>query len=142
MNSNAATGKILIGKLEHGSDLLESLTSICMHEGITMGRVEAIGAVQKANIGYYNQQTREYKYQEFVENMEILVLVGNISLKDSKPMVHAHITLGRGDFTSIGGHLSPGTIVFACEYVITELRGRSLERGYDETTGLPLWVED
>jgi len=32
-----------------------------------------------------------------------------------------------------------GTIVFACEFIIEAFDGPPLERGFDETTGLPLW---
>ena len=44
-----------IGKLQHGADLFEELTQICKEKDIRLGRVEAIGAVQKAVIGYYHQ---------------------------------------------------------------------------------------
>lgn len=132
-------GKRLIGKLAHGSDLLEALTAICVEQGIQLGRLEALGAVQKARIGFYNQQTREYEFLELDQELEILKVVGNVSLKDGKTMVHAHITLGDNEGKAYGGHLAPGTVVFACEYVIQELVGEPLERGFDEETGLPLW---
>ncbi len=47
--------KMFMGKLTHGSDLLEEITKICVEHDICLGRVEAIGAVQKARLGYYNQ---------------------------------------------------------------------------------------
>jgi hypothetical protein len=132
--------KQLIGRLNHGADLLKELTDICEQEGIQLGRLEALGAVQKACIGFYNQQTREYEYQTIERTLEILNVVGNVSIRDKKPIVHAHITLGDCDGKAFGGHLAPGTIVFACEYVIEILDGKALERGLDEETGLPLWT--
>ena len=38
-----------------------------------------------------------------------------------------------------GGHLAPGTIVFACELIIEAFDGQELNRGMDRETGLPLW---
>ena len=38
-----------------------------------------------------------------------------------------------------GGHLAPGTTVFAAEYVIQAFDGPEFCRGFDEVTGLPLW---
>ena len=35
--------------------------------------------------------------------------------------------------------MAPGTVIFACEFVIQELTGEAFERGLDEQTGLPLW---
>jgi hypothetical protein len=132
-------GAVFMGRLPHGSDLLEELTTICRDQGFSCGRIEAIGAVQKASIGYYDQSSRTYEYMQFDEALEILKLCGNISIKDGEPMVHAHITLGDKEGRAFGGHLGPGTIVFACECLIEAFEGPAFERAYDEETGLPLW---
>ena len=133
------SGRRIMGKLDHGADLLESLTSVCGDNGIRLGRVEAIGAMQNAVTGFYNQESREYEYQEIDKPVELLALVGNVSLKDGEPIVHAHVTLSDSDGNAIGGHLGPGTIVFACDFMIEEFHGEDLSRGMDEETGLPLW---
>ncbi len=129
----------LIGRLGHGTDLLDELTKLCSENGIAFGRVEAIGAVQKARIGFYNQSKREYEFITLDEPLEVLSLAGNVSLRNGKPMIHAHIALGDSDAKAYGGHLAPGTVVFACEYVIQRIKGDAYERGFDEETGLPLW---
>jgi predicted DNA-binding protein with PD1-like motif len=132
--------EIVMGKLRHGADLLEELTELCKNRGIKLGRVEAIGAVQKACVGYYRQRKREYEFLTFDRPLEILNLTGNISIKDGAPIVHAHITLADHSGAAYGGHLAPGTIVFACEYLIEVYDGPVFERGFDEETGLPLWT--
>lgn len=129
----------LIGRLDCGSDLLEGLTAICKENNVTLGKVSAIGAVQKARIGYYHQDTREYEFKDLDQHLEILCAIGNISLKDGEPIIHAHITLSDQEGKAFGGHLAPGTTVFACEYIIEIMDGAKLERGFDEETGLPLW---
>ncbi|MHC4252147.1 MAG: PPC domain-containing DNA-binding protein, partial [Planctomycetota bacterium] len=108
----------IMGRLGHGKDLLEELTAVAAAEGVTLGRVEALGAVKRARVGFYNQEEREYEFHELDEPLEIASLIGNISLKDGKPMVHAHVTLSDREGKAYGGHLAPGTIVFACEFVI------------------------
>ena len=132
--------EIVMGKLRHGADLLEELTELCANRGIKLGRVEAIGAVQKACIGYYHQKKREYEFLTFDRTLEILNLTGNISIKDGSPIVHAHITLSDHSGAAYGGHLAPGTIVFACECIIEAYDGPVFEREFDEETGLPLWT--
>ena len=133
--------RIVMGKLAHGSDLIGSLNDICRSEGIELGRVEALGAVQNARLGYYNQETQTYEFHDCEHAMEIASLTGNISLKDGQAFVHAHVTLTDHEGKAIGGHLAPGTTVFACEYVIHAFEGPALERGHDEITGLPLWSD-
>ena len=128
-----------MGKLTYGADLLEELTEVCRKEKVQLGRVEALGAVSRARLGFYNQQTREYQFFELDQPLEITKLVGNVSLKDGKPMVHAHVTLADEAGKAFGGHLAPGTIVFACEFILQAFEGPTFERGFDEQTGLPLW---
>ena len=130
---------VIIGKLSHGCDLLEELTSICVQKNISLGKIEAIGAVQKSCVGFYNQTSREYHFLNFDKPAEILNLTGNISIKDKKPFVHAHIIMADEAGNAFGGHLAPGTIAFACEFVIHSYSGTELIRGMDDETGLPLW---
>ena len=131
--------KMFMGKLEFGADLLEEITRICVDRDIHLGWVEALGAVKKARLGYYNQKEREYHFYELDQMLEITNLVGNDSIKDGVPIVHAHVTFSDKDGHAYGGHLAPGTIVFACEVVIQVLDGPKFERGLDQETGLPLW---
>ena len=128
-----------MGKLSHGCDLLCELNSVCTENHIRLGQVQAVGAVQKAAVFYYDQQSRRYEMVHIDKNLEITSLLGNISIKDGKPFVHAHITLSDNDGNAFGGHLAEGTVVFACEFVITSCSGPDYIRGYDDQTGLHLW---
>lgn len=132
-------GTSFMGRLVHGADLLEELQNFCRSHNIRSGRISAIGAVQKARLGYYNQQARRYHFNEIDRPLEIIGLSGNISLRDGEPMVHAHLTLADEKGRAFGGHLAPGNIVFACEFIIDDFGGENFQRSLDETTGLPLW---
>jgi predicted DNA-binding protein with PD1-like motif len=131
--------EVLIGKLSHGADLLEEITDICRKKNIQLGRIEALGAVQRARLGFYNQKTHEYQFIVVDQPLEITKLVGNVSIKDGHPFVHAHITLADKTGNAYGGHLAPGTLVFACEFILEVFDGPIFERDFDEVTGLPLW---
>jgi uncharacterized protein len=133
------SGEIVMGKLGYGCDLLEELTHVVTERGVKLGRIEAMGAVQKARIGFYNQQTRTYQYNSFDHPLEITKLVGNISLKDGNPFIHAHVTLSDDSGKSVGGHLASGTVVFACEFLLEAFDGPAFNRCFDEETGLALW---
>ena len=128
-----------MGKLSYESDILEEFAKICKENNIHFGRVEAIGVVKKANLGFYNQKNREYEFITIDKPLEITNLIGNISIKDGSPMVHAHITLSDEKGYAHGGHLDAGTIVFACEFIIKSFNEKPFERGFDQETGLPLW---
>ena len=132
-------GRRWIGRLPHGVDLLDALTEVCRRRGVRLGRIEAIGAVQRARMSFYDQTKQKYVEHSWAQPMEILLLVGNVSMKDGRPFVHAHLTLADARGRAFGGHLAQGTIVFACEFILEEFRGASLARQPDTETGLSLW---
>ena len=132
--------RVFIGRFDCGDDLLEDLMAFCKKERIKLGVFNVIGAVKKAKLGYYNQNEKKYTgCTELNKKLEIASCMGNISLKDNDIMVHAHIVLADFDGKAYGGHLMPGTEVFAAEFFIEELTGGELKRGKDKVTGLPLW---
>jgi predicted DNA-binding protein with PD1-like motif len=49
-------GRMIMGKLSKGVDLLEELTAICRSEQVRCGRIEALGAVVGARLGFYDQR--------------------------------------------------------------------------------------
>ncbi len=131
--------RTFVGRIPHGSDLLNSLTDFVKEKGIKLGRLQMIGAVQRAVAGFYDSEAEKYENFVFEKPMEVLSLTGNVSLKDGQPFIHAHITLGDEKGQSFGGHLMEGTTVFAAEFIIQEFEGEDLERKFDKTTGLALW---
>ncbi|MGA9756219.1 MAG: PPC domain-containing DNA-binding protein [Desulfobaccales bacterium] len=140
MNITVTPGRKIIGRLAKGEDLLAALEKVAREHGITLGEVQAIGAVSQARVGYYKQAERKYYFLDLTRPLEILCLTGNISLKDGNPMVHAHVTLSDGDGRAFGGHLAEGTLVFACEFAIQEYQSATaLVRQMDDPTGLFLW---
>jgi hypothetical protein len=130
----------LVGRLVRGDDLLEELTGICGENAVGAGRIEGLGAVERARLAFFDQAVREYRFFELDEPLEITKLVGNVSLRDAVPFVHAHVTLADASGRAYGGHLAPGTVVFAFEFVIERFGGIELIREHDETTGLALWA--
>jgi len=133
------SGRIFLGRLDHGADLLTELYRLCESQSIQMGTLQVIGAVQKACVGFYAQGKKLYQQITLPNPAEIACCIGNISSKDEKIFIHAHLTLADEQGKAWGGHLMPGTIVFAAEFQIQELQGKILPRSEDTVTGLTLW---
>lgn len=128
-----------MGRLPQGKDIITVIESFCKENSVQTAAFSLIGAVSAATLGAYDQ--KQLVYVTFKENaaFEILSCSGNISLKEGRPFVHAHIVLGDEQGKVIGGHLFSETLVFAGEIEIRELTGPPLERTYDPTSGLALW---
>jgi predicted DNA-binding protein with PD1-like motif len=138
--------KVIMGKFSYESDISEELQKICIENNIRTGAINGVGAVKKAVIGYFDQAAKKYinielKDESGSTELEIISLIGNISIRDGKPFVHAHITLSDRSGKAYGGHLMPGTLAFAFEYVIQVLNGPDLVREFDDITTLHLWKD-
>lgn len=131
--------QVFIGSLERGSDVLDGVTAFCKENQIALGRIVGLGAVQRANIGYFDQSEKSYRFIALDRPMEITSLVGNVSLKDGEPFIHAHVTLGDEEGRCFGGHLGEGNIVWAFEFTLEEFTGAVFQRVYDPETKLSLW---
>jgi len=97
-------------RLISGENVLEKLSEFCEKEKINSGSLSGIGALSKAEIGHFSVEKKEYETKTFEEELEVLAFEGNISLKEGKPFVHAHVTLGKKDFSLVGGHFVSGIV--------------------------------
>lgn len=135
--------RVVMRRLAAGKDLLEELNKLVASEGIELGALSGIGALKKAAVGIFDAEKREYIANEFDEEMEICALTGNVSLKDRKPFVHAHLSLSNREGHAFGGHVLPGCEIFVAEVILWEFEGAKLERfPRDDCSGLALWAAE
>jgi predicted DNA-binding protein with PD1-like motif len=135
----AKAGRAFAGRLATGSDLVEEIERFCLEREITAAQVTVIGAVRRARYAYYEQGDHRYRELESDSHHEIVGFVGNVSLRDDKPFLHAHASFADADGGTVGGHLLRGIEIFAAEVMIRELGDVALIRLPDEETGLALW---
>lgn len=135
----AKAGRAFVGRLETGSDLVREIERFCLEQNVLAAQVTVIGAVRRARYAYYEQDDHRYNELESTTHHEIVGFVGNVSLRDDRPFLHAHATFADADGATVGGHLLPGIEVFAAEVMIRELGGVTLVRQPDAETGLALW---
>jgi len=63
--------------------------------------------------------------------------LGNVTVRDGEPAVHAHVVVGKQDGTAHGGHLIEGHVRPTLEVIVVE-SPRHLHRRYDPESGLAL----
>lgn len=130
--------KVFIGRLRRGSDVLRELTRIVEENGIKSGAVILVGALDRVNVGYFDEESRSY--DSFIGEgfYELVSGVGNISWRGEKPVVHIHIAASSHDGDVKMGHLLEGTITsLTVEYVIFAF-DFVVRRKFDEESGLAL----
>ncbi|MFX1309063.1 MAG: PPC domain-containing DNA-binding protein [Promethearchaeota archaeon] len=112
MKSNEVNIKrVIIGKIEPNEDLISSIIDLVKKYDIISGIINCIGALKKFTIGFFDINSKNYKMETFDEYVELISCIGNVSYKDNEPLIHLHVTLGRNDYSVIGGHLSQPSII-------------------------------
>jgi predicted DNA-binding protein with PD1-like motif len=98
-------GKAAFVRLERGLDLLSELNEAAATLAIQAGAVQIIGAVEQLAVAYYWQDAKEFAPHHYSGPCEIASGVGNVSLKNGRPVVHIHVTGSGANGKAVGGHL-------------------------------------
>lgn len=122
---------------DKGDDPIDVLTHFAATEHLTGSSFTAIGAFRRATLGYFDRERRDYTRHEVAQQCEVLSLIGDVALADGLPSVHAHVVLGRDDFTAVGGHLLSAEVWPTLELVLDESPAH-LRKVPDPETGLAL----
>jgi len=144
MDYREVTGeREFVVRLGHGEDWRSELETLADDESIDAAWFVGMGAVQDADVWFYDQDDREYRSVTFDEPLEVAACVGNISLLpgsdgDPERFAHTHAVLSRPSGQAVAGHLDAAT-VFAGEVYVRTFEG-TLTRTPDERTGLDLWL--
>ena len=132
-----ATASEFVCRLANGADWRGEIESLADEEEIDAGFFFGLGAVQDAEVMFYDQSRQEYDAVAFDEPLEVAACVGNVSWLDGERFAHTHAVLSRPDGTALAGHLDAGT-VFAGEVYVREF-DTELQREHDDVTDLDLW---
>jgi uncharacterized protein len=124
-------------RLEAGEEAISTLIDHLADDPDRFGFLSAAGGVRRVKLGYWDAATKAYQHREFEEQLEVLVLQGNISLKDGRPFPHLHAVFGRRDFSTIGGHVVEAEVYPTLEVWLRTERAR-IERRKDPESGLDL----
>ena len=127
-------------RFDKGEKLMESLAAFMGQEKIVACSFSGIGTAADVELGYYNQHIKDYRKKRYLEDLEIVQITGNGALfTDGKPMVHAHATFSRTDFTSFSGHVFEILVQATCEIFLIAMEGE-LKRANSPDWNLNLLV--
>ncbi len=127
-----------LGRFETGRDWRTQLEELAAAADAEAAWFTAMGAVQDAELWYYDQEEKEYTPITVETPHEVAACVGNVSWLDGDRFAHTHAVLSGPDGGTIAGHLESGT-TFAGE-VHMRVFDTELVRSYDEPTELDLWL--
>lgn len=126
---------IFVGEM--GDDALQALQQFCERERIESAAISGIGGFHNAELGYYDMEAKRYEPIVVQEQVEVLSLLGNVTVYQGKPKVHVHCIVGHRDGRTTGGHLLGGIVRPTLELAIDEWPS-AIARGDRPEIGIPL----
>lgn len=127
VNANGLT--LWIAVLDPGDEAQAALTGFAEAMKIESASFVAVGAFERATVGYFEWDKKEYKPIEIAQQVEVLSFIGDI-VRDEKnaPSLHAHTVLGLSDGSTRGGHFLKGIVRPTLEVTFTQTPAHLLRR--------------
>ncbi|MEI9428277.1 PPC domain-containing DNA-binding protein [Mesorhizobium sp. Cs1299R1N3] len=127
---NEANGqRTFVVVLDPGEEAFAALTSFAVEQTIGSASLTAIGAFQRATVGWFDLEAKRYRKIPVDEQCEVLSAIGDVATgDDGKPSLHVHAVLGLSDGTTRGGHLLEGTVRPTLEVTVVEAPGHLRRR--------------
>lgn len=123
--------------LETGDEAIECLLKFSRAQQLSAAHLTAIGAFQRAVLGYFDWETKDYRRNVVDHQVEVVSLIGDVALDAGEPKLHIHAVLGEPDGRALGGHLIEGLVRPTLEVILTETPAH-LRRYHDDASGLNL----
>jgi predicted DNA-binding protein with PD1-like motif len=138
INSNPKTFVVVF---ETGDEVPAGLKKFAQDHKLDASHFSGIGAFSDITLGFFNLATRDYNHTQLKEQVEVLSLLGNVTLEEEETKIHAHVVVGKADGTAHGGHLIQAHVRPTLELVVEE-SPEHLRRKFNTHLGLALITTD
>ena len=118
-------------------EAMKALGAFAVEHRLSASHFTAIGAFSRVVVAYFDWASKRYQNISIDEQVEVLSFVGDITIENDAPKVHAHVVVGKADATAHGGHLVEGHVRPTLEIVVTETPAH-LRRRFDAESGIAL----
>jgi predicted DNA-binding protein with PD1-like motif len=135
---NAAAGARSFALVfDTGDEVLAGLREFADSRNLAAAHFSAIGAFQDVILGWFDWDRRDYQRIPLREQVEVLSLLGDVTLNDNKRTVHAHVVVGTSSAQARGGHLLEAHVRPTLELFLQEDPSH-LRRTFDPQAQIPL----
>ncbi len=109
-----------VAVLDPGEEAFAVLSEFASEQELTAAQVTAVGAFERATVGWFDRSARKYQPISVDEQCEVLSLLGDVAMAADGPQLHLHAVLGLSDGSTRGGHLLSGQVWPTLEVIIRE----------------------
>jgi uncharacterized protein len=120
-----------------GDEALSGLHEFADKYDVTSAHFTAIGALNRAMLGWFDPQRKMYKKIPVNGQHEVIAMSGDIALYEGKPLVHTHMVVGSPDGTTRAGHVLDAYVSPTLEVMVT-VDPVAMKKRFDPATDLTL----
>ncbi len=122
---------------DRGTDAVAAIETWAERRSVRAARVSAIGGFERAVLGWFDWDAKDYRRIQIGEQCEVVALLGDIAVSGDSVKLHVHAVVGLEDGTAKAGHLLEGIVRPTLEVMVVESPAH-LVRRHDSVTGLAL----
>jgi uncharacterized protein len=120
-----------------GDEAFSGLLEFAEKYQVTSAHFTAIGAVNRATLGWFDPQRKMYKKIPVNGQHEVIGMSGDIALYQGKQVVHTHMVVGNPDGTTRAGHALAAYASPTLEVMVT-VDPITMQKRFDPATDLTL----
>ena len=121
-----------------GDEVVSTLLAFAKENSIKTAQIAGLGGFREVTLGYFDIPNKKYIPNELREQVEVMSLIGNLSQSpEGESKLHAHVVIGKRDYTAHGGHLLKAIVNPTLELMVTE-SPTQITRVMHEDIGLAL----
>ncbi len=135
--TSGTVGRVILARVDHGEDLLEAITTLAEREGIEVGLVLMLGALESGRMAQGPEALTLPPvpvFTGFSDGRELLG-AGTLLREEGRPVLHLHGATGRAGATAVGCLRDTAGVYATVEVVLLELALGAVRRP-DPVTGL------
>jgi hypothetical protein len=129
----------IVGRLEDGEEIVESLTDLCRDHDVKAAEIRAIGDLSAIELARFDEDDKKYVTEFEGEGyFQIVSLSGNVSMLGDEPALRLETLIsvkGPAGPQVLTGQLRSGR-ARSCEFVLEIFEDLAMERRLDSETGL------
>jgi len=120
-----------------GDEAFSGLLEFADKYHVTSAHFTAIGALNRATLGWFDPKRKMYKKISIDGQHEVIGMSGDIALFQGKPVVHTHMVVGNPDGTTRAGHVLAAYVSPTLEVMVI-VDPIAMKKRLDPTTDLTL----
>jgi uncharacterized protein len=120
-----------------GDEAFSGLGEFAEKYQVTSAHFTAIGALNRATLGWFDSQRKMYKKNHISGQHEVIGMSGDVALYQGKPVVHTHMVVGGPDGTTRAGHVLDAYVSPTLEVMVT-VDPITMQKRLDPATDLTL----